>query len=173
MSCIRDIECIYQFLIYPQRLLNFTHKVFGYSKIPLDQEDFIYQVIIDFDMSKKNVLEFIKLWNSSPKYCCLPNTVRKGKCTVHPSQCSESGVQSNERLRNLTLDELLDIKKRNNIVPNYAECLVDKHCPRRGKKKSWRDSEKDACIDYRCGFIKKPNWKEPKIRKKFIFKRDK
>ena len=29
MSCIRDIECIYQFLIYPQRLLNFTHKLFG------------------------------------------------------------------------------------------------------------------------------------------------
>ena len=169
MSCKKDLECIYQFLVYPQRLLNFTHKIFGYNRISLDREDFIDQVIIDFDMTKKTVLEFIKLWNNSPKYCCLPNSVRKGKCTVYPSQCNESGVQTTERLRNLTLDELLDIKKKNNIIPNYAECLVNKHCPRRGNKKSWRDSEKDACIDYKCGFIKKPNWNKPKNRKNNIF----
>mgnify|MGYP001178412377 CR=1 FL=1 len=172
MSCKKDLDCIRQFLIYPQSLLSLTHKAFGYNtKISLDDTQFINLVREYYNMTKKDIKEFIKLWNTAPKYCCLPNTKRKGKCTAYPNQCNETGVQGNNRIRDLTLDELLDIKKKNNIIPKYAECLKDKDCPRKGKKKSWRDKEKDVCIEYRCGLIDKPNWNPQAPGKRFILKK--
>ena len=168
MSCTKDLECIKRFLNYPQSLLRMTHKMFGYNrKISLDDKEFIDMITEFYELNKANIRDFIRLWNNAPKYCCLPDSLRKGKCVVYPNQCNEKGIQGNRRVRDVTIDELLDIKKKNNLIPEYAECLYNKDCPRNGKKKSWRDKEKDVCIDYKCSFKDKPNWKSPAQRKRF------
>ena len=131
MICNKDFDCVKYFLQYPQELLSYTHKEFGYSKKINIKSNKIYiqNVQMMFSLSKKQITDFIVHWNNAPKYCCLETSKRPGKCVGIPAYCNEEGRQMSRRVRDVSCLELVDIKKRAGIIDQESECLdYPKNC---------------------------------------------
>ena len=157
MSCSKNLDCIKQFLIYPQSLLKVTHGLFGYKRrVPKTNIKFNEILEKRYGMNEEQIKTFIRHWNNAPKYCCPDTTIRVGKCVVDKNSCNVTGIPNKTvRTRNVTLAELLYIKKKAGIIPQYAECYEDKHCPIRGRRKFEDEPEVDVCKNYRCEVVNK------------------
>lgn len=168
MSCNSNLECIKQFLIYPQSLLKFTHGLFGYKRrVPKTNKTFNEYLKNKYSMSNDEIKTYIDHWNNAPKYCCPNTTIRMGKCVVEKHDCNVTGIPNKTiRLRDVTLNELISIKKRAGIIPKYAECFRNTHCPRNGRRRYYDEPEVDICRDYRCHVVNKKQWLNPRINNK-------
>ena len=158
MICQKHVDCINNFLQYDRELLEHTRAIWKDRDnqpkiIPGDKrEEYandLYQ--LGYVSSKKNALQFIQHWNESPTICCMVEGMeREGKCVNHRSQCyHQDQFDGVRRIRDLTLDELLEIKLKAGIIPNDSECLSDKHCKDKYKV-SWRDPFRYKCSNYKC-----------------------
>ena len=164
MPCKSNLDCIKQFLVYPQSLLKFTHGLFGYGRrVPTNNRKFNEHLLKKYSMSKDEIKTFIRHWNNAPKYCCPDTTIRMSKCVGDKRSCNETGIPNKiVRLRDVTLAELLIVKKNAGIIPDYAECYDNKHCPIRGRRRYYDEPEVDVCKDYRCEVIDKETWFNPR-----------
>ena len=113
-GCKNNLACIERFLLYPQSLLVYTHKKFGYNNIPDDKTaEFTKALHAEApDIGTIYLKEFIRNWNIAPKYCCPKDLPNVGRCVGHPSFCRLTGKQKTVRKRDVTLHELLNIKKK-------------------------------------------------------------
>lgn len=158
MICQKHVDCINNFLQYDKVVLEHTKEIWKDrdnqpKRIPDDKKkeyaNDLYQ--LGYVSSKKKGLQFIQHWNESPTICCMVEGMeRKGKCVNHRSQCyHQDQFDGSRRIRDLTLDELLEIKLKAGIIPNDSECLSDKHCKEKHNV-SWRDPFRYKCSNYKC-----------------------
>ena len=169
MNCTDNLDCIKTFLEYPQELLIYTHKIYGYNKkISTKDYEFLYEIVYMFKLTYENALEFIKLWNDAPKYCCLNDTPNPGRCTSAKPYCFNTGRQTDSRKGNLDCKAHLEIRKKAKLNDSEDECLEQysaNDCCGNGEKRSWRDPFKWKCINNKCVLVPNPN--APKTENRF------
>jgi len=161
MVCHTHEECIQHNLYIPRVIERLFYKKYQYKYIHDKELSSIFDTIQKYykGFSKKEIKDYIHKWNGVPKYCCNEDINTKGKCRNSLSQCREKGIiNKTVRVRDLTLFELLSLKKKNGIIPVDATCLKDNDCP--------YDIPEYKCINYQCNKLKKN--KKPRPQNKIL-----